>query len=78
MRIYSPINRLNKHNESLPIILYFHGGAFYRGSIGKRRLWIDQTFFLRMIFVETHHPITRQLAIQTGFVVISVEYVFFT
>ncbi|CAF5151782.1 unnamed protein product, partial [Rotaria sp. Silwood1] len=43
-------------NKYLPAIVFYHGGAFYMGS------------------VETHHPITRRLALMTGFIVISVEY----
>ncbi|CAF2442124.1 unnamed protein product [Rotaria sp. Silwood2] len=56
VRIYSPLNLSQDKNKYLPAISFYHGGAFYMGS------------------VETHHPITRRLAIQTDFIVISVEY----
>ncbi|CAF1099753.1 unnamed protein product [Rotaria sordida] len=56
VRIYSPLNLNDDKTKHLPAIIFFHGGAFYMGSI------------------ETHHPITLRLALQTGFIVISVEY----
>ncbi|CAF4764426.1 unnamed protein product [Rotaria sp. Silwood1] len=56
VRIYSPLNINHNKNKYLPAIIFYHGGAFYMGS------------------VETHHPITRRLALMTGFIVISVEY----
>ncbi|CAF1279597.1 unnamed protein product [Adineta steineri] len=55
-RIYSPSNLNNDKTKLLPAIIYYHGGAFYMGS------------------VDTHHPLTRRLALKTGFIVISVEY----
>ncbi|CAF2957169.1 unnamed protein product [Rotaria sp. Silwood2] len=56
VRIYSPLDLNDDKTKRLPAIIFYHGGAFYMGS------------------VETHHPITRRLALQTGFIVISVEY----
>ncbi|CAF1407596.1 unnamed protein product [Adineta ricciae] len=56
VRIYSPINFKNEKAKFLPAVIFYHGGAFYMGS------------------VDTHHPITRDLARQTGFIIISVEY----
>lgn len=36
VRIARPLN----NNENLPAIVYFHGGAFYMGSVGKFYLTI--------------------------------------
>ncbi|UJR23979.1 hypothetical protein I4U23_026945 [Adineta vaga] len=56
VRIYSPLNLKSDKTKLLPAVIFYHGGAFYMGS------------------VETHHPITRDLARQSGYIVISVEY----
>lgn len=35
MRIYSPIDGQNERSKLLPAVIYYHGGAFYMGSIGR-------------------------------------------
>jgi hypothetical protein len=35
--------------------------------------FISNSFIFSILILETHHPITRELARQTGFIVISVE-----
>ncbi|CAF2979044.1 unnamed protein product [Rotaria socialis] len=56
VRIYSPLDLKDDKAKLFPAIIFFHGGAFYMGSI------------------ETHHSVTRELALQTRFIVISVGY----
>ncbi|MBU8908002.1 alpha/beta hydrolase [Desertibacillus haloalkaliphilus] len=53
VRIYRPLGK-----EQVPIIMYYHGGAFMEGY-GN---------------IHTHHSITRALSRQTGCIVISVGY----
>lgn len=33
VRIYSPLKK--EKNKPLPAVVYYHGGAFYMGSVGK-------------------------------------------
>jgi acetyl esterase/lipase len=37
VRIARPLN----DNNNLPVIVYFHGGAFYMGSVGKSDLHVS-------------------------------------
>jgi len=40
VRIARPLN----NNDNLPAIVYFHGGAFYMGSIGELNLDVQTNF----------------------------------
>jgi acetyl esterase/lipase len=35
VRIYSPLNLNNDKKKLLPAVIYYHGGAFYMGSVGE-------------------------------------------
>ncbi len=41
VRIYSPLNTNNDETKLLPAIIYYHGGAFYMGSIGKCNYYLS-------------------------------------
>ncbi|CAF2135386.1 unnamed protein product [Rotaria magnacalcarata] len=72
VRFYYPINSIDSRFKLLPAVIYYHGGALYRGSIGESfRIF---RYSNDIVNLETHHPITRELAVQTDFIVISVEY----
>jgi acetyl esterase/lipase len=71
VRIARPLN----DNNNLPVIIYFHGGAFYMGSVGKFDLHVSK--FLLMKLVDTYNAFTSTIARSAKIVVISVELALF-
>ncbi len=72
VRIYSPLNSDDK--KARPAIVFYHGGAFYLGSIGRcTSSHFKCNQISKILLLETHHPMARDLARQTAFIVISVE-----
>ncbi|CAF3792620.1 unnamed protein product [Rotaria socialis] len=73
VRFYYPINSVNSLFKQLFVVIYYHGGGFCKGLVGESfRIF---RYSNDIVNLETHHPITRELAVQTDFIVLSVEYV---